>query len=297
MEKTFESFTATFENRKPPVNWVMEDPTVFQPRKSTAKEFDDVVFGRAVHSRCGGTGYIAYWEREETTGARRKMAGGCFCSQLKHRRSILEKILPGKYVECNFWTMEPSPVSKLPIETQRRVIDGFRKNPDISVIMYGKPGTSKTTYACALIRRAVERDWNYFWMGGGPCYWNREAWIWRVNYDTLMAQYLRQQGSREAPEPDVTPERIKAAYDKGKRFALCVEEVDKAKLTEHRANKLFDIIDTLYNCKGQLILTTNLTREQFEAFLTKTDNDGINVTGGAILRRIDEMCQTIDFFK
>lgn len=250
----------------------------------TASEVDEIIFGRAPCSACGNT----------TDTIERCNA----CDRLKHMRKTLRQALPAKYQECNFRTLVPhQALCQLPVARQQELLDRFRANPDASVMMYGAPGTSKTTFSCAFIRRAIERDWKYFYtpvLGGVR--WDRERWIWRVTFDTLMAQYLDKQSDRDAPEPDVTPERIKAATDKGRKFVLVLEEVDKARLTEHRMNKLFSIIDTLYNCEGQLVMNTNLTPEEFEAMFTQTDNLNINVTGAAFLRRVQEMCEVYDLF-
>jgi DNA replication protein DnaC len=267
-----------------------------KPRYSTAAEYDAILFGDKPCPRCNGTHTVNYAVRDKHTGNLGTKDYQCLCSQNPHRRKTLAQMLPPKYLRCNLATLEPSTHSTMPIQRQAEMIQHFRENPNANVMMWGKPGTGKTTVACALLRHAVQRDWKYFYTDNLGCLkWTTGRWIWRVSFDTLMAQYLRKQNDREEPEPDVTPERIKAATEKGKKFVLCLEEIDKAKLTEHRANKLFDIIDTLYNCEGQLIVTTNLTHDGFSDMMTKTDNENINVAGAAIIRRIEEMCEIYEF--
>lgn len=293
---TWEEIIANSKQQPAPV-WVAET-NPFPPIKLTAQMHDDVLFGRTPCPYCNGKQFIEYREREEHSGETRERLVICRCDKLRHKRKVLEQLLPGKYIEANLWTLKPSPLSRVPSAAQAEEITYLKAHCDLSAFLCGAPGTSKTTYASALLRRAVERDWEHFYRPGfGALSYNKTRWIWRVNFDTLMAQYLRKQGDRDAPEPDVTPERIKARSDEGRKFVLCLEEVDKAKLTEHRCNKLFDIIDTLYNCKGQLIMTTNLRWEQFDSMFTSTGNDSIDVTGSAIIRRIREMCIRRDYFQ
>jgi DNA replication protein DnaC len=273
-----------------------ESRELFKARNYSAKEFDAVVFGDRPCHWCGGTGSLNYTKRETHTGEIRSTHCECDCRRLLHRRKMLAQLLPPKYQRVNLATLETSPLSRMSPKKQAEMIDLFRKQPNDSVFMWGKPGTSKTTFACGLLRHAVERDWKYFYSDDlGGLNYDKTRWIWRISFDTLMAQYLRKQNDREEPEPDVTPERIKAATAKGRKFVLCMEEIDKAKLTEHRANKLFDIIDTLYNCQGQLIITTNLTHDGFIDMFTKTDNENINVAGDALIRRVEEMCEVYEF--
>jgi DNA replication protein DnaC len=262
----------------------------------TAMQHDAIVFGDAECPRCLGTAHLEYQERETHTGELRFASATCRCRPLAHKRKVLAQLLPPKYIRCNLATLEPSDLSRMAPKKQREMIDLFRDRPNDSVLLWGKPGTSKTTFSCAVLRHAVERDWKYFYtpLMGGLDY-DKTRWIWRVSFDTLMAQYLRKQNDREEPEPDVTPERIRAATEKGRKFVLCLEEIDKAKLTEHRCNKLFDIIDTLYNCGGQLIVTTNLTYQGFVDMFTKTDSETINTAGDALIRRVKEMCEPYEF--
>jgi DNA replication protein DnaC len=264
----------------------------------TPLEFDAIAFGDVLCPRCSGTYQVEVTLVNTVTGdTRKRVEWGCNCQRLMHLRKTLAQLLPRKYLRCNLSTLTPNINCTMPMQKQAAMLEKFREHPNANVLMWGKPGTGKTTLACALLRAAVKRDWKHFYKddGYGACDYKLTRWIWRVSFDTLMAQYLSKQNDREAPEPDVTPERIKAATDKGRKFVLCLEEIDKAKLTEHRANKLFDIIDTLYNCEGQLILTTNLTRSGFVNMFTKTDNENINVTGGALIRRIEEMCEVYEF--
>jgi DNA replication protein DnaC len=157
---TWEEITANSKQQPAPV-WVVEtDP--FPPIKWTALMHDDVVFGRASCPHCSGKQYIKYREREEHSGATRESLAICKCDKLRHERKVLEQLLPGKYLESNLWTLKPSPLSRVPAAAQAEEIAYLMAHCDLSIFLCGPPGTSKTTYACALLRRAVRRDWEHF---------------------------------------------------------------------------------------------------------------------------------------
>jgi hypothetical protein len=94
----------------------------------------------------------------------------------------------------------------------------------------------------------------------------------------------------------VTAKLIRDSAEAGRRPVLCIEEIDKSRLTEYKANKLFDLVQAMDANRGQLIITTNhKTMEDFEAFLYKTENAAINLAGEPIWRRIADNCTPIKF--
>ena len=92
---------------------------------------------------------------------------------------------------------------------QQKMIDYFIAHPDDSYFLYGAPGTSKTTFATALIRRALERDWKQWFWKGYPLDYKRTLWIRYINWDSLIQEFLNYQNDKEAPPPSVTPQLIR----------------------------------------------------------------------------------------
>ena len=104
------------------------------------------------------------------------------------------------------------------------------------------------------------------------------------------------QKDKNAPPPSVTPRLIREARASGKRPVLCIEELDKSRLTEYKANKFFEFMVAIDETQGQIILTTNhRTQEDFERWLYKTDEDAVNMAGEPAWRRIMDNCKTIEF--
>jgi DNA replication protein DnaC len=260
---------------------------------------NQIMLGATVCPICHGeTRYLALYKCD-LTGAYKKDLTACPCRQMKHKLTVLSQpwAIPSKYLWVDLETLKPDLRSTLSIARQQQEIDFLREHPDDGYLFCGKPGTSKTTFACALVRHAYERHWDYLYSCCHAPLRLSWMWIWRVSFDGLIAQYQSRIDDKDGPEPDVTPKRIKEEKAKGMRPVLCLEELDKIKLTQHRANKLFDLIDTLYNASGQLIVTTNLSYPQFVAALTKTNDLEINTAGGAVIRRLEELCHIRDFYK
>ena len=176
-------------------------------------------------------------------------------------------------------TLAPNGKSQLSIESQAKILETLRSNPDGSYAFFGPAGTGKTTFHVALYRHSLLR--------------HPES-TWRVNAITLMQQYHdwvtnREIEGRRARLPVVTPEKILAAGRKGQRACLFIQEIDKVSYTEFKANTMFALIDAIYGVKGQLVFDTNLTIGQFEAAF------GPEV-GPTIARRVAEMCKIYNFF-
>ena len=98
-----------------------------------------------------------------------------------------------------------------------------------------------------------------------------------------MQEYLDYQNHPDdAPAPSVTPRLIRETKAAGRRFALCLEE-------------FFELMVAMDETGGQLILTTNhTTKESFQKWLYRTDNDAINMAGEPAWRRISDNCLMIE---
>jgi DNA replication protein DnaC len=254
----------------------------------TAEFHDAVMFGDEPCPHCDGSQMLRVGNHSSQ----------CPCQELKWKRKTIERILPLRYHRSNLYTLQPSTASKLPLERQQQLIDLLRKreNRDKGYFLYGVPGTSKTTFAAALVRNAIERDWRRWLYKNGPMKWDRSMWIRYINWDGLMGEYLAYQNDRNADPPSVTAKLIREAAEADRRPVLCIEEIDKSRLTEYKANKLFDLVQAIDANTGQLIITTNhKSKEDFEAFLYKTDNEAINLAGEPVWRRIMDNCTPVRF--
>jgi hypothetical protein len=99
----------------------------------------------------------------------------------------------------------------------------------------------------------------------------------------------------DAEAPVLSPRLIRDSVKKGRKPCIVIEEVDKSRLTEFKANKLFELVCAVDDTQSQLIMTTNhRSEESFQAWLYKTDNEAINLTGEPVWRRIVDNCKLIE---
>lgn len=239
-------------------------------------------------------------QRLSTTGEYRTSASQCRCQPLIRFKAdrYIKRILPGRYQRNNLWTLQPSPASKMSLQRQAKVLEFLRKNPDDGYFFLGAPGTSKTTFSTALVRRAIDRDWQTKILDsqGFPAIYKTTFWIHYVNWDSYI-QYLLdyQNHPDEAPAPALTPRLIRENAAKGHISCIAIEEIDKSRLTEFKANKLFDLVCAIDETKSQLIITTNhKSEESFQTWLYRTDNEAVNIACEPIWRRIVDNCKVIE---
>lgn len=178
--------------------------------------------------------------------------------------------------------MKPYKDSPVPLDKQRLVIDAVRSRLDEGWAFFGLPGVGKTTLANGLFHQAVmrrlldEHDRGYY----------LPASLWRMTARGICQQaqdrLMHANDSAEDFMYDpaemartqrrvISPERIERARNAGLTPHLFIEEWDKiGNVTDTRRDTLFDILDCMYRVEGQLVVTSNLTWEEFCATFGQT---------------------------
>jgi hypothetical protein len=278
------------------VKWATDPETI----QWTAELHDAIIFRDTPCPMCDGKQIVDVVQRLSTTGESRTSVNQCRCQKLIRFKAdrYIKRILPGRYQRNNLWTLQPSPASKMSLLRQSKILEFLRANPDDGYFFFGAPGTSKTTYATALVRRAIDRDWNTKILDtqGSPMIFKTTFWIHYLNWDTYIQSLLDYQNHPdEAPAPVLSPRLIRENKERGRTSCIAIEEVDKSRLTEFKANKLFELVCAIDDTQSQLIMTTNHKSEKsFQFWLYKTDNEAINLTGEAVWRRIADNCKMIE---
>jgi hypothetical protein len=301
-DDTLESIAAAMKNgtfkptpKKP--EWV----TVHNPCDSIripAKQRDAVLFGDEPCPACDGTGYVTVTKQLGDGGITRDFSEKCrHVYKYLVKRRYIEMLLPPRYQRVNLATIEPSEQSKMSVNRQANIIEHLKVNAASGYLFYGEPGTSKTTFAAALIRAALERNWETTIYSPNMGYMFYENfWIHYLNWDAYIQSLLDYQNHSD-PEDDnpALPDLIRRSAKKGRKSTIAIEEIDKSRLTEFKANKLFDLVCAVDETQSQLIITTNHTTvESFQRWLYKTDNPSINIAGEATWRRIEANCKPIN---
>jgi len=278
---------------KPPQWHTVESP--YQPGKVriSRERYDAIMFDDEPCPVCNGTGKIQVVQQWGETESRRTVAETCPVDyRMKAKLACIKRLLPMRYQRSSLYTLKPSSNSKMSMEHQAKIIQHLRDNPNRGFFFYGEPGTSKTTFATALVRYALERDWDRHVVAGYGNF-NPVSWIHYLNWDTYIQSLLDWQNHPDtAEEPDLTPSNIRKWKQKGYTPCVVIEEIDKSRLTEFKANKLFDLVCAMDEAKSQLIMTTNYaTKEDFQAWLCQADT---RLAGEATWRRILDNCKIVN---
>lgn len=276
----------------------------------------DPRFNRILCPRCelGGV-WQPPKDRGVTTGAiRRHNRTACICVIRERFWNIFTRNVGSRYQERSLAELKPSEKSRLSIESQQKFYDQLRAKPDDSYAFVGPVGTSKTAMVCALYRYQLSTYLGKVWKehySEDACGTSgtdvrtgfvrmtdaSELPIWRIEAKTLLLQHhdfainrpVTNEAGEEmggAPEPAVTTRRIKTFAHEHRKVHLFLEEIDKVELTKARRDILFEIVNAVYEEEGQLVINTNLTKEEFA-----------DVYGAEFVRRIKEMCTVIDLFE
>lgn len=162
-------------------------------------------------------------------------------------------------------------------EAQSRVVSELQANPHQSAAFTGINGSGKTHLFYALYYKAAEDP-------------TRRVYLYKLKHwlSDVGKQIRGESDSRgRAFNCDLTA----AALSHGRRVSVFLEEIDKAKPTEFAAAELFDIVDTIYEQRLQLVVTSNVGIEELGEFWAATDS-----LGPSIARRIMDICTEYNFY-
>jgi DNA replication protein DnaC len=239
---------------------------------------------------CFDTKQIHVVQHGTNTGIYRDHYPDCECVKYREIWKVFCNHIPNHYLSVSLHDLASSPLSKLAVAKQETEIAFLKAHSEDGFFFLGPAGTSKTTFTVALYRDALSAQFRKKWKGSSETLSTDPQGIWRINGENLMRQFQEQAVNREAREPEVTAEKIRAMAKRKIKPYLALEEIDKAKMSEFRANNLFSIVDALYECNGRLVLTTNLTPVEFGGMFANSGSDNIRAIGAALMRRLKEMC-------
>lgn len=180
-----------------------------------------------------------------------------------------------------FKAIKPFAGSPVPLPVQQKIIDAVRARQNEGWAFFGLPGVGKTTLADCIFHQAV---WRRLLMESASGSQVLPASLWRITARALCQQaqdrathandsaedFMYVPGEMmKAQRRIVSRERIERAHNTdlwdGQKLQPClfIEEWDKVGLTDFRRETLFDILDCMYTCNGQLVITSNLTWADF----------------------------------
>jgi hypothetical protein len=204
--------------------------------------------------------------------------------------------VPPAYRWCILSKLKPCEETStiVSVAQQQTILDMLRAEPEESYMFFGPPHAGKTVWTTALY---IQNLWLHYIRDGGndrytPC--KGRSPIRRItakkmldqHTDYAMRRYEKDDdGLSVVDEPDVNAEKIVKLRHNGVRFKLYLEEIDKIAQTDARRNNLFEIINTLHEQEGVLVLNSNLRPEEFAVQF-----------GEDFAWRIGKKCKTINLF-
>jgi hypothetical protein len=204
---------------------------------------------------------------------------------------LIVEVVPEKYRDVRLSLLQPSPKSRLSLAEQATLYDELRANPNSGWAFFAPAGYSKTTCSYALYKYALADNMKrchqtgksefVLHTNGRPA---PQCYVWRKSVPDLLQQHFTHMDDRNAPKPGITVEKIERAKRDGITPRVFLEEIDKIKPSEFATNQLFRIFDAIDRHRGQIVLDTNFSRQQF-----------LDTFGEPIYRRVKENCIVKEF--
>jgi DNA replication protein DnaC len=185
----------------------------------------------------------------------------CECLEAKLRARLLERI-PAEYRAFDLATVKADPSRH---EGQASLVPALQAKPDMSVLLCGRVGCGKSLFGWLLYKRAVET--------GRPAV--------AAPLAELMAEFRRYECGDERP-PSVISADLRSDR---RRWLIFLDEFDKARASEFATEQLFLLMDAIYAGRHQLVVTSNLCKDELRAHWSKVSQQ----YGVSIMRRLLEL--------
>jgi DNA replication protein DnaC len=185
----------------------------------------------------------------------------CDCLQAKLRVRLLDRI-PAEYRGFDLATIRPDTNRH---EGQASLVPALQSAADTSILLCGRVGCGKSLFGWLLYKRAVE--------DGRPAI--------AAPLAELMSEYRRYECG-----DDKLPSVLSADLRSDKRrWLIFLDEFDKARATEFATEQLFLLMDAIYAGHHQLVVTSNLSKDDLRAHWSKASEQ----YGVSIMRRLLEL--------
>jgi DNA replication protein DnaC len=163
-------------------------------------------------------------------------------------------------------------------KVQSGLLELLEKDQHQSLIIYGPPGFGKTTYMAAVFAEAAKRQTIERELAQGvttKLYWF-DLGVWQQ-------EAAGHQFGRRVTPPEVTVEVLQKNRQFGYTPCLFIDEFDKVSDKEHLIQYVNPLMRAAYDNRCRLVITTNLTRDEFSQRFDAHIN-----------RRIEERCIPVE---
>jgi hypothetical protein len=228
--------------------------------------------------RCEGHGYEFILSGGELTPILAYYRYRCPCDRVVRFFKRWNAVVPELFRDVRLDdTMQPIDGLLISKADQAHVIAAIKANPTHSFFLYGAPEKGKTHMLTALFRLALENE-----IKQQDKLDNLSKAVFRVTTNRLLNE-IRQYSLRKeddcTPTPAVTVKKLQLLIAAGFRVSLFLEEFDKIKASDWEMIQLCELINMVYEAKGQIVATSNKSPE---SLIHKWDSD----QAGTTIRRI-----------
>lgn len=198
----------------------------------------------------------------------------CQC-RTKNLREARLRVIPPLFRDARLTELRPD-AEKHP--RQASLINAAKADPDGSYFLAGRSGTGKSHVMWALYRHAVEQG---------------DRTVVACTMTQLLDEYRAFISAVDRDQRPVYPRlSVDDLTDGKRRYAVFLDDIDKANPTAYAGEKIFAIVNAICEFQHQLVVTTNKTPEELIAFYNRSDD----TRGPAIVRRMMEGANVVKMF-
>jgi hypothetical protein len=241
-----------------------------QNRPTLDKEQSKAVgLGVLICPLCEGHREILLMHRGEVTGIEMQRRVECVCRGVRWFWTDF-KYVDSRFRDADLDTLEPTDKVSTPFERQTEIHQMLRSHPDASVLFTGPSGGGKTHLMAALYRHAVMQSTMEQMAANDLC----QAVFW-TSTSVMLNQHVAWEvvsNKEETIDPRyVTEAKIQRAASHGWRPKLYLDELDKFAVTPFKPGRLYEIVNAVYKCGGQVCATMNKSSDDFALMLKDRD--------------------------
>ncbi|MGB7437445.1 MAG: hypothetical protein WBR26_22865 [Candidatus Acidiferrum sp.] len=196
--------------------------------------------------------------------------------------------VPPAYRHCVLRTLEPFVEAVVSADRQAEIIAMLKNNPDKGYAFFGPPKAGKTVWTYALYAEMLYR---YHMNDNG----SMRVPVRRTTTKRMLDQHSDYNVCRKNPEwtevdrivnaPDVTADKIRDVSKTGRKYRLFLDDMKGWDVSATSIGTLSEVLNTLEENEGQLVVATNLTIAEFKSKY-----------GEALFWRISKLCTVVDLF-
>lgn len=198
----------------------------------------------------------------------------CQCRIVRQRKRLLDAI-PARFADVRLDAIKPDTRRHA---RQAAAIESVRANRDGCLFLAGQPNTGKSMLMWALYRDRIE--------AGG-------VRVVCATLSEIIEEYRQVFQSLKLDErPHLPRLTVEALTEPGVKYAVFLDDIDKANVTDYVAEQVYRIVNAVYERGHQLVVTTNKSPSALAEQYSRRDES----RGEPIIRRMLDGATLIQMF-